>query len=310
MRKLIKVFLTAIIIAIVIGSVFYYVGNRYHDEIYMYYRENILKVKNDIKIDKNSYFKYNNYAYVQNTDDFVAKDKKHLFNIFYTIVNSGTEKFTFYCDKKYKSCVNDITKLVEDKNELSSINNFVHPYNSFEKLSTSYDKYGQVNVEIEKVYSDNDIQILNKKIDEIINSEIKPKMKVSQKIEKIHNYIINNGKYAGDSIRNDNPDKKYNKANDVLLDGYGLCSSYADAMALFLYKFELDNYKVASEKHIWNLVNVDGKWLHLDLTWDDPITSNGKDKLLKVFLLINNKQLKELKVKKHDYNKNIYVEAN
>ena len=134
-------------------------------------------------------------------------------------------------------------------------------------------------------------------------------MKDKEKIETIHNYIINHGRYATDSIREKNKDKEYNKANDILIDGYGLCSSYADAMAIFLYKFGIDNYKIASSEHIWNLVNINNKWLHLDLTWDDPITSNNKDKLEKLFLLIDNKELKKLNVKKHDYNKEIYIEA-
>ena len=23
--------------------------------------------------------------------------------------------------------------------------------------------------------------------------------------------------------------------------------------------------------HIWNLIKIDGKWYHVDVTWDDPI---------------------------------------
>ena len=130
-----------------------------------------------------------------------------------------------------------------------------------------------------------------------------------QKVETIHNYIINHGKYATDNIRKKNKGKEYNKASDILIEGYGLCSSYADAMAIFLHKFNIDNYKIASNSHIWNLVNIDKKWLHVDLTWDDPITSNGKDKLEKLFLLIDNKKLQSLKVKQHNYDKNIYSEA-
>ena len=80
-------------------------------------------------------------------------------------------------------------------------------------------------------------------------------------------------------------------------------------MALFLYKFKVDNYKIASDIHVWNLVKVNNKWLHLDLTWDDPITQDGSDKLQKLFMLIDNKELKNLKVEKHNYNKVIYKEA-
>ncbi len=309
MKKLFRFLIILIVITLVIGGAFLYIQKNYKDEIYLYYRDNILKVRENIKINKNEYFKNKNYKYVQNTNDFVAKDKNHLLNIFYTIINSGQETFTFYCDDSYTNCKQDIVSLIDNKDTLSSINNFVHPYNSFEKVSTTYDDYGQIDIKVEKVYSQNDILLINKKVDEIINKEIKNNMNNKQKIEAIHNYIINHGKYATDKIREKNKDKQYNKANDILLDGYGLCSSYADAMAIFLHRFGIDNYKIASDSHIWNLVNIDNKWLHLDLTWDDPITTDGKDKLEKLFLLIDNKRLKDLKVKQHEYDKNIYKEA-
>lgn len=304
-----KKILAILLITLIIAGGFFYLGHYHKDDIYVFYRENILKVKEDIKLEKNEYYKDKDYSYVQNTNDFVAKDKKHLLNIFYTIINSGTTNFTFYCDDNYKTCTNDVIELVENKDILSNINNFVHPYNSFESINTSYDNYGQIDLEIKKVYSEKDIIEINNKIDKIIKSKIKKGMTNKEKIEVIHNYIINNGKYATDEIRKKNRDRSYNKANDILINGVGICSAYADAMALFLYEFNLDNYKIASDTHIWNLVKINNKWLHIDLTWDDPVTSTGIQKLETIFLLIDNDELKDLKITKHNYNKTIYKEA-
>ena len=245
----------------------------------------------------------------KNTNDFVAKDKKHLINIFYTVINSGTNKFTFYCDENYKNCTKDVVELNDNKDILSNVNNFVHPYNSFETINASYDEYGQVDLTINKVYTKEDIQVLNTKVQKIINKKIKKNMSNKQKIKTIHDYIINNGRYATDNIRKKHPNKDYNKANDILIEGVGLCSAYSDAMALFLYEFGIDNYKIASDNHIWNLVKINNKWLHLDLTWDDPVTQTGVQKLEDIFMLIDNKELKELKVTQHKYDKNIYKEA-
>lgn len=284
-------------------------GYRYQDKIYIYYQYEILKVRDNIKITKNKYYKDNEYNYVQNTDDFIAKDKTHLKNIFYTIINSGAKTFTFYCDDNYKDCNKDIIEMTESKETLSNINNFVHPYNSFSKLNTSYDNYGKVVIDIEKVYSEEEIIKTNELVDQIIRNNITSTMTDKKKIETIHDYIINNGKYATDKIRKSYPNASYNKAADILSTKYGLCSSYADAMAIFLTDFGLDNYKIASESHIWNLVRLNNKWLHLDLTWDDPVTNTGKDKLEVLFLLIDNERLKELKVEKHKFNNAIYSEA-
>ncbi len=309
MRRLIKLILIAVLISIIIAIAFYFIEKKYHDEIYVYYRDHILKVQDNIILKKNKYYRNRNYGYVQNTDDFVAKDQKHLLNIFYTVINSGTEEFTFFCSKEYTNCTNDVITLVEHKETLSNVNNFVHPYNTFQKINTSYDDYGEIHIKIEKVYSEEDIIKLNQKADEIIKAAITTNMNNKQKIEAVHNYIINHGNYATDSLRTQNQGKQYNKANDILLEGYGLCSSYSDAMAIFLERWNLDNYRIASSTHVWNLVNVDGKWLHLDLTWDDPIMSDGSHRLEKIFLLINNDQLKKLNVEKHEYNKGIYQEA-
>ena len=303
-----KVIIILNITLLIVGG-FYYIGTHYQDEIYIYYRENVKKVKQDIKLEKNEYYKDKNYSYVQNTNDFVAKDKKHLINIFYTVINSGTNKFTFYCDENYKNCTKDVIELISNKDILSNVNNFVHPYNSFETINASYDEYGQVDLTINKVYTKEDIQVLNTKVQKIINKKIKKNMSNKQKIKTIHDYIINNGRYATDKIRKKHPNKDYNKANDILIEGVGLCSAYSDAMALFLYEFGIDNYKIASDNHIWNLVKINNKWLHLDLTWDDPVTQTGVQKLEDIFMLIDNKELKELKVTQHKYDKNIYKEA-
>ena len=303
-----KVIIILTITLLIVGG-FYYIGTHYQDEIYIYYRENVKKVKQDIKLEKNEYYKDKNYSYVQNTNDFVAKDKKHLINIFYTVINSGADKFTFYCDENYKNCTKDVIELISNKDILSNVNNFVHPYNSFETINASYDEYGQVDLTINKVYTKEDIQVLNTKVQKIINKKIKKNMSNKKKIETIHDYIINNGRYATDKIRKKHPNKDYNKANDILIEGVGLCSAYSDAMALFLYEFGIDNYKIASNNHIWNLVKINNKWLHLDLTWDDPVTQTGVQKLEDIFMLIDNKELKELKVTQHKYDKNIYKEA-
>lgn len=303
-----KVFGVLLVTLIILGC-FFYIGYYYQDEIYVFYRDNILDVKENIKLEKNEYYNDKDYSYVQNTNDFVAKDEKHLLNIFYTVINSGVNDFVFYCDDNYKECSNDAVKLVGDKNTLSNINNFVHPFNSFESINVSYDNYGQIDLKVNKLYSEEDIAEINNKIDSVINRKIKKGMTSKEKIKVIHDYIINNGKYATDEIRKKNPNKSYNKANDILIDGVGLCSAYADAMALFLYRFDIDNYRIASNTHIWNLVKINNKWLHLDLTWDDPITSTGVQKLEDIFMLIDDDELKDLKVSQHKYNKTIYKEA-
>lgn len=58
---------------------------------------------------------------------------------------------------------------------------------------------------------------------------------------------------------------------------------------------------------------MDEKWQHIDLTWDDPTTSNGKPILIHDFFLIDTSELErisnKLKNNQHVFDKNIYIEA-
>ena len=50
-------------------------------------------------LEKNKYYRERDYKYVKITDNFVPSSKQDILNIYYTVVNSGMDKFTFYCDK-------------------------------------------------------------------------------------------------------------------------------------------------------------------------------------------------------------------
>ena len=82
-------------------------------------------------------------------------------------------------------------------------------------------------------------------------------------------------------------------------------------MAIFLTRFGLPNIKVASENHIWNLVQLNQQWYHLDVTWDDPITTSGIDTIEYSFFLIDASKLDEINVDQHqhDFDPTVYEEA-
>ena len=290
-----------ILIAIITGCLSY----MYKDELYIIYRDKILKERDNIVLTKNEYYKDDNYEYVKNTDKFIVENKQEIMNAIYSIINSGTNEFTFYCDDNYINCIDDIKIIVSDELILTTINNFVHPFNSFKEINTIYDDKGNITLKITKNYTEDEINLINNKIDEIINNEITNLMSLKTKIITIHNYIINNSKYAKDEEGNNS----YSKANSILINGLGTCNAYSDTMAIFLEKLNVNNYKIASDDHVWNLVLFNNKWLHLDLTWDDPVNSDGSDTLETTFLLITDDKLKDLKVNMHDYNEDVYKEA-
>ena len=46
---------------------------------------------------KNEYYKNYNYVFVSNTNNFTPYGIEDILNIMYSIINSGTTNFTFYC---------------------------------------------------------------------------------------------------------------------------------------------------------------------------------------------------------------------
>lgn len=281
----------------------------YREKIVIFYFKNIANIEeNQTNITKNKYFRSWNYNKFQNTDNFSPKNKKDIINIYYTILNSGIDQYDFFCPREYKNCINDIKEIANDKNLLSGMNNYVHPYNSYKHLETNYYKSGKVNIEIEKTYSNSKIKQINKKIDSIIQDIIQEEKDVNTQIKLAHDYIINHTKY--DSNRSDKNISTYDSdtAYGALIEGYALCGGYTDSMAIILDRLGIKNFKIASDNHIWNAVYMDDNWYHLDLTWDDPVTSNNTDVLEYNFFMITTKELEEIKTNYHTYEKSIYNE--
>ncbi|MBR5344716.1 MAG: leucine-rich repeat protein [Clostridia bacterium] len=91
----------------------------------------------------------------------------------------------------------------------------------------------------------------------------------------MHDYIINHAEYNMEASCMDDPE-------GVLINGEGVCQSYAYAYQLLLKSMGIeciliDGYTVQNftleDQHIWNLVNIDGKWYHVDCCFDDPLDS-------------------------------------
>ena len=270
----------------------------------------------------NSYVKEEDFLFVQNIENFMPFSKGDLKNIYYTIVNNGWKEFTFYCPSEYVECLEDVKEISNDQDLLTHLNNYVHPYNGFSNVKTVISESGDITVSISYFYSDEQIKAINKKIDEIYKNIITNDMDTYTKILTIHDYIINNTKY--DIERNNNGNSIYHSyiAYGPLLEGYATCNGYTDAMALFLEKMNIPNFKVAmtpeknsdTEGHVWNAVYLSNQWFHLDLTWDDPVSNDGTDYLQHKYFLITTSQLEEADtsgeviVTEHQFKKNIYPE--
>lgn len=279
--------------------------------VYKYYEYTIDKKYSKINI--NDYYKDDNFNYVDDYTESGIKNRNDLINSIYYAINSGTDYIERYIDSDYTNYINDINTLTayngaEFKKVISTLNNFVHPYNSSNNVKISYGGDYKIGITINRAYTQDEINEINNKVDKILNENVNNNMPPKEKIRAIHDYIINHTEYDKLKYENKNDDTyKSNTAYGVLIEGYGTCNGYADAMEIFLDKMNIINYKISNEEHIWNLVYLDGKWYHLDLTWDDPISDININR--DTYFLISTKTLEKINDSTHTFDKNIYSEA-
>jgi hypothetical protein len=91
-----------------------------------------------------------------------------------------------------------------------------------------------------------------------------------EKSHIIHEYLVQNIKYENNFEQNENAFNVYG----ALIDGLAVCQGYAQAYKLLLHMAGIESKIVTGiardENHAWNLVNYDGVWYHVDVTWNDP----------------------------------------
>lgn len=114
---------------------------------------------------------------------------------------------------------------------------------------------------------------LTQKVKEI-TAQIDENWTPLQKALYLHDYIATHGQYDTISkvdVQN-KIDERRRDAYGMLIDGIGVCQGYTLAYRLLLKEVGIDSGTVTSDSmnHVWNLIQIDGNWYHVDVTWDDP----------------------------------------
>jgi hypothetical protein len=121
------------------------------------------------------------------------------------------------------------------------------------------------------------------KVKKVVAEIITVGMSYSDKEKAIHDWIINNGAYQDevlDAYNNGTPmatiANKYASAFSaygILINGLGVCQSYAEAFKLLADEAGIQSVVMTGTldgtPHAWNMVKIDGKWYHVDTTNND-----------------------------------------
>ena len=121
-----------------------------------------------------------------------------------------------------------------------------------------------------------DSTTISEKVTQIVNEVITTDMSQLDKASALHDWLTDHA-YYDLTFSNYGPE-------GVLLHGTGVCQSYSEAYKLLLAEAGIESHVLTGharkidgtmESHAWNLVKIDGKWKHVDVTWDDPVNESG-----------------------------------
>lgn len=152
-------------------------------------------------------------------------------------------------------------------------------------------------------------EVVDKAVSDILADLNMKEKQADQKIKAIHDFIINNASYD-ETIQK-------NSVYDNLIQRSSVCQGYA---ALF--------YKMCTEAgipcriitgtgkgvpHAWNIVKLGDYWYNVDTTWDDPISSDGKQRLFYNYFLKSDREfgdhIRDFEYSKEEFQKEYQMSA-
>lgn len=174
---------------------------------------------------------------------------------------------------KYNGDAESAGKSIED--EIDNLK-YTHPYEAYNisKYTMSMplsSRSNTIEIKINCVYMmtaemANDLDMKARAIVANITSD---SMSQLDKERAIHDWIVNNTQY-------DQSDSIYDPYN-TLIKHTGVCEGYSLLAQKMFTIAGIESTIVSGYadggSHAWNMVNIDNHWYHVDLTWDDPVSS-------------------------------------
>lgn len=100
-----------------------------------------------------------------------------------------------------------------------------------------------------------------------------------QRLRLVHDYLAVKNVYSPDS----NP--LTNNVVNGLLGTETMCVGYAQAFQMIASRMGYETYNIYGfafdQAHLWNIVNLNGRWYHVDVTFDDPAGNTFEIPLVK-----------------------------
>ncbi len=115
----------------------------------------------------------------------------------------------------------------------------------------------------------------------IVQTETDDWMTPALKARRLHDWIIRHCEYEDNENGEWLGDYENHVASSVFLSyalnergegiGESVCEGYSKAYTMLLAEAGIESYMLYTNDHEWNLVNIDGEYYQVDVTWDDPV---------------------------------------
>ncbi len=145
-------------------------------------------------------------------------------------------------------------------------------------------KYGRTDSEIRAIQ-----QTFDTTVKRVVDAA-KTQFSDYSKLKYIHDWIVNNTDYTltGPAYKSE--------ADGAVVYGKALCEGYSKAFMYMAQELGFECICVVgnanNSAHMWNMVKLDGSWYHVDVTFDDPIMSNGSKVLSHDYFLLSTYQIR------------------
>lgn len=225
----------------------------------------------------------------------------------------GAESFIIYLKDMDVDEINQINASLdgifgsgETYQQIGTVGNTYKKVEITIKKTTNYYAYYAYMNQMQIPESEPKAKKLYEVIRQILNSQISPSMSEYEKELALHDYLVTHCHYSKVTLQSGEND--IYRAYGALVNGDAVCNGYAEALQLLFMCAGIKSRFVTGTAdgidHAWNLVELDGKWYHVDATWDDPLPDQGGDTLHPYFNVTD-----EIMAQSHVWNREDYPVA-
>ena len=186
-----------------------------------------------------------------------------------------TERFTPYFEIEYKGSTASLEQMLNNLyDDLKEQNEYVYYHLMKRNIEYTYtSRKATIKFQHEYLTNYEQERYVNGKVQAIVNS-IPAGMSDYEKVKYVNDWIVQNTAYGENTVAS--PHSAY----AVAMEGVGVCQGYALLALKLLQELQIPTVYVVGDvesgPHAWNLVQLDGQWYHLDITWNDPLPDRGK----------------------------------